>query len=87
MLPNSLQIIIQTRWATDDLAGKIITEYHNRCYVLQLAALDKTTKSICESLYPTEDLIRKRETLDKHIWLANYMQQPIRYKRGIVWKI
>ncbi len=86
MLPNALQIIIQTRWATDDLAGKIITEYTERCYVLQLAVLDKYDKSICESLYPTEDLIRKKETLDKTIWLANYMQQPIDIKGALYGK-
>ena len=86
MLPNALQIIIQTRWATDDLAGKIITEYTERCYVLQLAVLDKYDKSICESLYPTEDLIRKKETLDKSIWLANYMQQPIDIKGALYGK-
>ena len=80
MLPNALQIIIQTRWATDDLAGRILLQYPERCYVLQLAALNENDKSICESLYPTEDLLRKRETLDEPIWLANYIQQPIDIK-------
>ena len=80
ILPNALQIIVQTRWATDDLAGRILTEYAHRCYVLSLAALDEQEKSLCESLYPTEDLLQKRDTLDEHIWLANYMQKPIDVK-------
>lgn len=85
ILPNALQIIVQTRWATDDLAGRLLAEYPHRCYVLSLPALDENEKSICEDLYPTEDLLQKRATLDEHIWLANYMQQPIDIK-GVLYR-
>lgn len=80
MLPNALQIIIQTRWATDDLAGRIIKEFPKRCYILKIPALNEDSTSACEDLYPTNDLIQKRNSIDKHIWLANYMQYPIDLK-------
>lgn len=83
MLPDALQIIVQTRWATDDLAGRLLAEYPDKCYELKLTALDENDKSTCEDLYPTEDLLDKRETLDDHIWLANYQQTPIDKKGAL----
>lgn len=77
MLDGALQIIIQTRWATDDLAGKLLSEFPDRCYELRMPALTEDGKSLCEDLYSTADLLMKKATLDEHIWLANYMQEPI----------
>lgn len=77
MLDGAIQIIIQTRWATDDLAGKLLTEFPDKCYELKMTALDKEERSLCEDLYSTDDLLNKRETMDEHIWLANYMQEPV----------
>lgn len=77
MLDGAVQFIIQTRWATDDLAGKLIEEFPDRCYEIKLAALDEHGRSLCEDLYSTKDLLRKQATLDEPIWLANFMQEPI----------
>lgn len=77
MLDGSTQFIIQTRWATDDLAGKLLKEFPERCYELKMKALDEDGKSLCEDLYSTEDLLQKKNTLDENIWLANFMQEPI----------
>lgn len=79
-LPGALWIVVLTRWATDDLAGKLLEKYPNKCHVLELTALDVDGPegiSTCEDLFPTEDLQDKRETLDPHIWAANYMQKPV----------
>jgi len=83
MLDGALQIIIQTRWATDDLAGRLLAEYPDRCYELRMPALTAEGKSLCEGLYSTEDLLQKKATLDSHIWLANYMQEPIDITGGL----
>ncbi len=80
LLPNALQIIIQTRWATDDLAGRIESEFPERCYVLKMSALDEDDNSLCDEIYPAEDLIQKRAVTDEHIWSANFMQIPIDLK-------
>lgn len=77
MLEGAMQLIIQTRWATDDLAGMLLKEFPERCYELKMSALDAEGKSLCEDLYSTENLLQKQATLDEHIWLANYGQEPI----------
>lgn len=82
MLDGALQIIIQTRWASDDLAGRLLKEFPNRCYELKMEALVEN-KSLCEDLYSTQDLLQKKSVLDNHIWLANYMQQPIDLKGAL----
>ena len=76
MLDHAKQIIVQTRWATDDLAGMMLKEYPDKSYELMMPAITDG-KSLCEELYSLEDLQDKQRTIDEHIWLANYMQQPI----------
>lgn len=86
MLPGALQIIVQTRWATDDLAGRILAEWPDDCYVLSLTALTEDNehgKSTCEDLYPTDDLQMKRTSMDEEIWAANYMQVPVDKKGAL----
>ena len=83
MLDGALIIVIQTRWATDDLAGRLLTNFPDRCFELKLAALDSNNRSICEDLYSTEDLLTKKNTLDEDIWNANYMQIPVDRKGSL----
>lgn len=86
MLPGALCIIVLTRWATDDLAGRVLEKFPKQCHVLSITALDVDGPegvSTCEDLYPTEDLQNKRETLDEEIWSANYMQVPIDKKGAL----
>ncbi len=83
LLDDALQIIIQTRWATDDLAGMLLAEFPERCYEIRMAALTEAGTSLCEDLYSTEDLLQKKAVLDEHIWLANYMQEPIDIRGGL----
>lgn len=85
MLPGAVQFIILTRWASDDLAGKLLQEFPDRCYELKIPALING-KSWCEDLYPTDDLLQKKKTLDEDIWLANYMQEPIDRKGALYGK-
>ncbi len=85
-LPGALWIVCLTRWATDDLAGKLLEKYPDACYVLELTALTEDSPngvSTCEDLFPTEDLQDKRNTLDTHIWGANYMQKPVDLQGGL----
>lgn len=83
MLDGALVIVIQTRWVSDDLAGRLLAEFPERCYELKLSALDGEGKSICESLYSTRDLLMKKATLDESIWLANYEQVPVDKKGAL----
>lgn len=86
MLPGALCIIVLTRWATDDLAGRVLEKFPDQCYELKIPALTEDSPagvSTCEDLYPTEDLQQKRETLDEEIWGANYMQVPVDKKGSL----
>lgn len=86
MLPGALCIIVLTRWATDDLAGRVMNKFPKQCYELKIPALTEDSPqgvSTCEDLYPTEDLQQKRETLDEEIWGANYMQVPVDKKGSL----
>lgn len=88
-LPGALWIICMTRWATDDLAGRLLAKYPDKCHVLEITALDVDGPegvSTCEDLFPTEDLQDKRQTLDSHIWGANYMQKPVDLEGGLYGK-
>ncbi len=85
-LPGALWIVVLTRWATDDLAGRLIERYPDKCYVLEMTALNVDGPegvSTCEDLFPTEDLQDKRETLSEEIWGANYMQKPVDKKGSL----
>lgn len=86
MLPGALCIIVLTRWATDDLAGRVLEKFPDKCYELKIPALTEDGPggtSTCEDLYPTEDLQDKRNTLDEEIWEANYMQVPVDKKGAL----
>lgn len=82
MLDGAIQIIIQTRWASDDLAGRLLSNFPDRCYELKMPAL-VDERSLCEDLYSTANLLEKKATLDEDIWLANYMQEPIDKKGSL----
>lgn len=85
-LPGALWVIVLTRWATDDLAGVLLEKYPDKCHVLKITALDVDGPegvSTCEDLFPTEDFQDKRQTLDPHIWGANYMQKPVDLEGGL----
>lgn len=89
MLPGALCIIVLTRWATDDLAGRVMEKFPDQCYELKIPALTidgPEGVSTCEDLYPTEDLQQKRQTLDEEIWGANYMQVPVDKKGSLYGK-
>lgn len=86
MLPGALCVIVLTRWATDDLAGRVMDKFPDQCYELKIPALTEDSLegvSTCEDLYPTEDLQNKRKTLDEEIWGANYMQVPVDKKGAL----
>lgn len=83
MESGAKRIIIQTRWASDDLAGRVIGDEPDDTYVLKLNALDENGKSLCEDLYSTDDLLAKNKTIDDHIFLANFMNVCIDLKGSL----
>lgn len=78
-------IIIMTRWASDDLAGRALEYYTEQGipvrHVCMKALLDKDTKQmLCPEVLSYESYIRKVAAMGEDIASANYQQEPIDLK-------
>ncbi len=83
MVEGAIQIIIMTRWATDDLAGRLIKEFPDECYALEMPVLDENNNPLCSEILSLEAIQDKRRGIDEDIFLANYMQTPVDITGGL----
>ena len=83
MVEGAIQIVIQTRWASDDLAGRVMGKFGDRCYVLEMPVLNEQNKPLCAGILSRKAIIDKKEGIDEDIFLANYMQTPIDKKGSL----
>lgn len=72
-------IIIMTRWATNDLAGYILSQYKNVRHINYKAVQDDGTM-LCDEVLSHDDYVFKTKSMAKEIVLANYQQEPIDVK-------
>lgn len=72
---NSGQIIMATRWATDDLSGKVAEKF-DRAKKLYFLAIDKDGNALVPELHPIEKLLETKSTLGDYFWSAMYQQSP-----------
>lgn len=72
---NSGHIIMATRWATDDLSGKVIAQ-NSRAKVLQFPAIDENGNALVPELHPVDKLLETKATLGDYFWSAMYQQSP-----------
>lgn len=73
-------IVIMTRWATGDLAGRIVryyTEQHRKIRVLTMKALQDDGTMLCPSILSRETYENKIRAMSPEIASANYQQEPI----------
>ena len=73
-------IIIMTRWASGDLAGRAIehfTEEHKKCKVLTVKALQDNGTMLCDEILSKESYDMKVRAMGVDIASANYQQIPI----------
>ena len=82
LMPNAVQIIIQTRWHEDDLSGRILEREANRWTVLKLPMLstgnDPLKRAPGERLWPewfTDEMVKTAQQ-DVRAWNALYQQDP-----------
>ena len=78
-------IIIMTRWASDDLAGRALEYYQERGakirHITMKALLDKDThKMLCPEILSYESYQEKVAAMGEDIASANYQQEPIDLK-------
>lgn len=83
ILEGGLQIVIMTRWASDDLAGKLISNFPEKCYVLEMPVLNSNNEPLCDEILSYEAILDKKDGIDEDIFQANYMQQPIDKKGAL----
>ena len=72
-------IIIMTRWATNDLAGRALTHWPDAEHITMKALQDDGTM-LCDAILTHADYDDKVRTMSEEIASANYQQEPIDLK-------
>ena len=72
-------VIIMTRWATGDLAGRALEHWPDAELITTKALQDDGTM-LCDAVLTREDYEDKVRTMSEEIASANYQQQPIDLK-------
>ena len=85
--PGSTVLLIMTRWAQADLAGRLLEDEPDEWQVTTLPALAKEDdpmgremgEALCPSRFPAEELRRKRDSSDEGglLFAALYQQEPM----------
>lgn len=73
-------IVIMTRWATDDLAGRIIDMFGDLVEVIRFRAVQDDGTMLCEEILSKKDFDIKTQEMNEDIVQANYNQEPIDVK-------
>ena len=73
---NSGHIIMATRWALDDLSGRVIQD-DKTVKVLSFPAICTNGKALVPELHPLEKLEKMRKTMNAFFWSAIYQQSSI----------
>jgi predicted phage terminase large subunit-like protein len=68
---------IMTRWATNDLAGRIIEAFGDLVEVITFKAIQEDGSMLCDSVLNRHDFDLKTQEMAKEIVEANYNQAPI----------
>ena len=74
-------VIVMTRWASDDLAGRAL-EHYGRDNVLHIniPAVQEDGSMLCDEILSAESCNAKKKAMGFDIWSANYQQEPIDIK-------
>lgn len=79
---NSGQIIMATRWAQDDLSGRVI-DAMPRARVLSFPAINEDGSALVPEMHPIEKLLETKAVVGSYFWSAMYMQSPAPIGGGI----
>ncbi|HHX8748589.1 TPA: phage terminase large subunit [Morganella morganii] len=72
---NSGEIIMATRWATDDLSGRVI-DSSDKAKVLAFPAINDRGEALVPELHPIDSLLEKKALFGDYFWSAMYQQKP-----------
>ena len=76
-------IIIMTRWASDDLAGRALDELAENGYKIRhinMKALQDDGSMLCEEVLSRKSYEAKKKVMGEDVASANYQQEPIDLK-------
>lgn len=72
---NAGHIIMATRWATDDLSGRVLAA-NAKAQLLSFPAIDEHGQALIPQLHPADKLLEVKEILGDYFWSAMYQQSP-----------
>ena len=72
---NSGHIIMATRWATDDLSGRVLAA-NPKASLLSFPAINEQGEALIPDLHPAEKLLETKAILGDYFWSAMYQQSP-----------
>jgi len=72
-------MIIMTRWASGDLAGRALRHWKDALHI-SMQALQPDGSMLCDDILSRQDFEDKRRTMSEEIASANYQQKPIDLK-------
>ena len=75
--PDGAIILIQTRWAIDDLTGYLLENEPDEWKVLNYPALTPKGESFFPERFTTEQYLRIKKSMSDYWWNALYMNNPI----------
>lgn len=73
-------LIIMTRWASDDLAGRAIEHFGKAAKVITMKALQHDGTMLCDEILSRRSYEEKVRAMGADIASANYQQEPIDIK-------
>lgn len=73
-------LIIMTRWASDDLAGRAIEHFGDAAKVITMKALQLDGSMLCDEILSRRSYEEKVRAMGADIASANYQQEPIDLK-------
>jgi hypothetical protein len=81
---NPIQLIIQTRWGSNDLTGYLLRNQPEKWYVIKMRAnvdypeLPHNAKGmLCDSILSWQKYVERKGLTDEMIFSSNYDQEPI----------
>ncbi|MEY1239783.1 phage terminase large subunit [Providencia manganoxydans] len=72
---SSGEIIMATRWATDDLSGQVIDKA-KKAKVMAFPAINENNEALVPELHPLDQLLETKSILGDYFWSAMYQQSP-----------
>lgn len=72
---NSGHIIMATRWATDDLSGRVLAA-NPKARRLSFPAINDKGEPLVPDLHPLEKLLETKQALGDYFWSAMYQGSP-----------